>query len=72
MIPTRLPVNRPFVTTVSILLGTTMLHAGSPSPVIETPAVEVAETPKTPFFAWEFQERARWEIKDNAFDFPFW
>jgi hypothetical protein len=69
MTPTRPPVNRPFVTTVSILLGTTMLHAGSPSPAIETPAVEVAETPKTPVFAWEFQERARWEIKDNVFDF---
>ncbi|MFN0126519.1 MAG: alginate export family protein [Verrucomicrobiales bacterium] len=45
---------------------TSWVHAGTPAP---TPPPPEIETPQRKVFAWEVQERARWEIKDNVFDF---
>jgi hypothetical protein len=48
------------------LSATAALHAGTTPPPAKAP---VPDVPTRKIFAWEVQERARWEIKDNVFDF---
>jgi len=56
--------NHPLVFPISVILTATVLRAGTPAPPVPAPEV----SPRT-IFAWELQERTRWEIKDNVFDF---
>jgi hypothetical protein len=56
--------NHTLVFSTSVILTTTVLRAGTAAPPAPVPDV-----PPRKVFAWELQERARWEIKDNVFDF---
>ena len=49
------------LTIAALAVLTSSLHAGPP--------VAPAPQPKHKFFTWDVQNRTRWEIKDNVFDF---
>jgi hypothetical protein len=53
---------KPTMTIAALAAITTVAHAGPPAAPVPKPA-------ERQLFTWDVQDRVRWEIKDNAFDF---